>query len=119
MALLPLAVGILGGPRAVADGPVLPLRVLYVGDNKTRAGDYAGLLKMHFAQVRLAERTGFDPAATQEADVVLLAWSQSESDLRKAQSPLGKLENWSRPTVLLGSAGLLMAGQWQIIGGAG
>jgi hypothetical protein len=37
----------------------------------------------------------------------------------KVTSPLGKLEGWSRPTVLLGSAGLFMAGQWQLIGGAG
>jgi len=50
---------------------------------------------------------------------VLLDWSQSDSQLAKTPSPLGKIEEWSTPTVLLNSAGLLMAGQWQIIGGAG
>jgi hypothetical protein len=44
---------------------------------------------------------------------------KTDKDIRKAKSPLGKLEGWNRPTVLLGSAGLLLAGQWQNIGGAG
>jgi len=101
-----------------AEGP-LPLRVLYVGNNRTRADEYAAFLKKHFARVTLARRDGFDPASARNLDIVLLDWSQSESDVSKAESPFGKLENWSKPTVLLGSAGLFMAGRWQLIGGAG
>jgi hypothetical protein len=101
---------------------VLPLHVLYVGNAKSpRADDYLGFLRKHFKQVTGADRERFDPSAraAKDADVVLLDWSQSETDVRKAKSPLGKREDWSRPTVLLGSAGLLLAGQWQLIGGAG
>ena len=98
----------------------VPLSVLYVGDTRSpRAGDYESFLKKYFRQVRVANREGFDPATAKSADVVLLDWSQSDADVRKAKSPFGKLEDWNRPTVLLGSAGLLLAGQWQIIGGAG
>jgi hypothetical protein len=117
--LLGLALGVIGawGP-AVAAEP-LPLRVLYVGNNRERGADYEAYLKKHFVKVTVAPRKGFDPAAARDADVVLLDWSQSEDSVDKASSPLGKLEGWSRPTVLLGSAGLFMAGQWQLIGGAG
>ncbi|MFO0842112.1 MAG: hypothetical protein U0797_06885 [Gemmataceae bacterium] len=85
----------------------------------TGAADYEAFLKKHFAKVAVAPRKGFDPAAARDADVVLLDWSQSEGSVDKATSPLGKLEGWTKPTVLLGSAGLFMAGQWQLIGGAG
>jgi hypothetical protein len=118
--LFGLAMGVL----ATATGPVaaaepLPLRVLYVGNNRERAADYESLLKQHFAKVTVASRDGFDPASARDVDAVLLDWSQSEGQVDKAKSPFGKLEDWSKPTVLLGSAGLFMAGQWQLIGGAG
>jgi hypothetical protein len=106
-------------PGAAAEAQRLPLRLLYVGNNAARAADYAAFLEKHFAKVTVAKRDGFDPAKAQDADVVLLDWAQSETNVKEARSPLGKLENWSKPTVLLGSAGLLMAGQWQVIGGAG
>jgi hypothetical protein len=109
-----------GGAAGAERKAAVPLSVLYVGDSKSpRAGDYESFLKKNFRQVRVANREGFDPATAKSADVVLLDWSQSEADVRKAKSPFGKLEDWDRPTVLLGSAGLLLAGQWQIIGGAG
>ncbi len=104
---------------APAAEPRLPLRVLYVGDDPGRTADYAAFLGKHFAEARTARRTGFDPAAARSADVVLLDWSQSETPVDKATSPFGPAEGWSKPTVLLGSAGLLLAGQWQLIGGAG
>jgi hypothetical protein len=117
--LLGLALGVVGaGGPAVAAGP-LQLRVLYVGNDRGRGADYEAFLKKHFAKVTVAPRKGFDPAAARDADVVLLDWSQSEGPVDKASSPFGKLEGWSKPTVLLGSAGLFMAGQWQLIGGAG
>jgi hypothetical protein len=114
---LGLALVLVGSPAAAMDP--LPLRVLYVGNDRERTTDYESFLKEHFAKVTVAPRKGFDPAAAREVDVVLLDWSQSEDSVDKATSPLGKLEDWSRPTVLLGSAGLFMAGQWQLIGGAG
>ena len=119
ISLLGLVLGVVGteGPAAAADP--LPLRVLYVGNDRDRAADYEAFLKQHFAKVTTARRDGFDPAKARDADVVLLDWSQSEGPVDKAVSPFGKLEDWSRPTVLLGSAGLMMAGQWQLIGGAG
>jgi hypothetical protein len=106
-----------GGPASAAEP--LPLRVLYVGNDRDRGADFESFLKQHFAKVTVARRDGFVPAAARDADVVLLDWSQSEDSVDKASSPFGKLEDWSKPTVLLGSAGLFMAGQWQLIGGAG
>jgi len=107
-------------PAGLAAEPKLPLHVFYVGSGpKARVDVFAEFLKSHFTRVSLASRDGFKSAQAQDADVVLLDWAQSEGDLRKATSPFGKVEEWTRPTVLLDSAGLIMAGQWQIIGGAG
>jgi hypothetical protein len=53
---------------------------------------------------------------------VLLDWSQSDVDLAKMaelESPLGPREKWNTPTVLLGSAGLLLAAPWELIGSYG
>ena len=100
--------------------PSLPLAVLYVGKvDSSRAADFSRALKAHFARVTVADRIGFDPARTGRTDVVLLDWSQGESLPQDAVSPFGKLADWGKPTVLLGSAGLLLASNWQIIGGAG
>src|SRR5829696_7441983 len=117
--LLGLALGVVGGGGPAMAADPLPLRVLYVGNDRDRAADYEAFLKQHFAKVTVARRDGFDPVTARDADVVLLDWSQSEGPVDKAVSPFGKLEDWSKPTVLLGSAGLFMAGQWQLIGGAG
>jgi hypothetical protein len=119
ISLFGLALGVAGAAGPAAAAEPLPLRVLYVGNDRDRAADYESFLKQHFAKVAVARRDGFDPAAARDADVVLLDWSQAEGPVDKARSPFGKLEDWSRPTVLLGSAGLFMAGQWQVIGGAG
>src|SRR4051812_34515937 len=99
---------------AAAD--VLPLRVHYVGNRKSeRAGHFAAFLKQHFAHVNVGDREAFDPATIADADVVLFDWLQSDSALKETPMPLGKLETWSKPTVLLGHAGLLAAAHWQII----
>ena len=42
-----------------------------------------------------------------------------ERDSDKYSSPLGNLDAWNTPTVLLGSAGHLIAGPWYVVGGAG
>jgi hypothetical protein len=114
-----LVPSVLAYPAAAAGPGRLALRLLYVGNDKARAAAYADFLGEHFSRVRTALRDTFDPSTVGDADVVLLDWSQSESDLKRTRSPLGRLEAWSKPTVLLGSAGLLIAGQWQLIGGAG
>jgi hypothetical protein len=84
-----------------------------------RPGQFAAHLKKYFAQVTVADRDGFDVAAAKTADVVLFDWGQGDSKMLDTLVPFGRLENWSKPTVLLNSAGLFVAGQWQLIGGAG
>jgi hypothetical protein len=115
--VLPLA---LAASVAVAEEPrKQPLRVLYVGNASTPRGQaYAAFLPKHFRTAQAAERKGFDPRQAAAFDVVLLDWSQEERP-GKAMSPLGPLASWDRPTVLLGSAGLLLSEAWEIHGGIG
>jgi hypothetical protein len=75
-------------------------------------------LRKHFRQVQAAERKGFEPRRAADFDVALLDWSQSDRGDGKA-SPLGPKDSWTRPTVLLGSAGLLLAEAWEIHGAIG
>src|SRR5438093_7557838 len=106
------------GPVVAADilKPPDPQRVLYVGNRGTpRAEAYARFLAEHFAHVDVADRDGFDPGSAAAADVVVLDWSQQgvrpddrmefPYPERALKSPLGARAGWSRPTVLLGSAG--------------
>lgn len=105
---------------AKASPPSLPQRVLFVGNQDTsRTAAFVQLLKEHFAEVRVADRKNFEPASAADVDVVLLDWSQQDQLPARDVSPLGSREEWSKPTVLLGSAGHLLAGPWQIIGGSG
>jgi hypothetical protein len=118
--LLYLLLAGLGAAPAAAAEQAYPLRVLYVGNTKApRAGRFASFLRKHFAGVTVADRTTFRPAAAHDADVVLFDWSQSEGGLKGATVPLGRLEDWLKPTVLLNHAGLLVASAWRLIGGAG
>jgi hypothetical protein len=97
---------------------LLPLRVLYIGH---RAGEFTPLLKAHFTNVASIAREQFKPAQAEAFDVVLLDWPQSQV-MRRAWldgSPLGKREEWKKPTVLLGSAGLNLAVAWKLHGGSG
>ena len=52
---------------------------------------------------------------------MLLDWPQSdlERQQRVGTSPLGKRDEWAKPTVLLGSAGLNLAVAWKVYGGSG
>jgi hypothetical protein len=119
-ALLALVLGVLGPPAGTAAEPAIPLRVLYVGNARgTRAEAFAAFLRQHFQHVTVAGRDGFLPAMADPADVVLFDWSQSEGDLRTTSVPLGRPEAWSKPTVLINHAGLLVATHWGLIGGAG
>ncbi len=96
----------------------LPQRVLYVGH---RGAEFEPLLKRHFSQTQIVSRNEFKPAAAKGFDVVLLDWPQSEEVRadRSGNSPLGGRGEWSKPTVLLGSAGLNLAVVWKLKGGSG
>jgi hypothetical protein len=97
---------------------LLPQRVLYVGQ---RASDFEPFLKQYFAKVKCVPRDGFDTAEAKDFDVVLLDWPQSHS-MRGAwldPCPLGERDEWNKPTVLLGSAGLNLAVAWKLKGGSG
>jgi hypothetical protein len=112
--------GLLGLAAGAGAAAPQPLRVLYVGNAKTaRARDFAAFFRRHFAGVEVAERAGFDPRRARGADVVVLDWSQRDPRTRPLTSPLGRREKWAKPTVLLGSAGHLLAGAWEVHGGFG
>ncbi len=98
------------------------LKVLYVGnETSARAADFKAFLSTNVARVEVAGRVGFYPAKAGPFDVVLLDWSQSErpAGLPPRKSPLGERSAWTKPTVLLGSAGLHMATVWDVKGGFG
>jgi len=112
--------------------PKIELKLLFIGaapdaqgkntDRAARTRGFADFLGGEFTSVRVVARDGFDPQSTGDADVVLLDWSQTEVDIskmRELKSPLGARDAWSHPTVLLGSAGLLLAGPWQLKGAHG
>ncbi len=99
------------------------LRVLYVGDaDNARATHFRGFLKYNVGSIEVASRKDFKPSDAAGFDVVLLDWPQSNSaqdDRKSGRSPLGERDEWSRPTVLLGSAGLNLAVVWKVRGGSG
>jgi hypothetical protein len=98
------------------------LKLLYVGNaTSTRAADFKAFLCTNVAQVEVTARAGFDPAQASEFDVVLLDWSQSESrgEFPPKKSPLGTRDAWTKPMVLLGSAGLHISILWDVKGGFG
>lgn len=104
----------------------IPLDILYIGNvDTTRGKAFEGFLRERFASVRVADRRTFDAANTiGGANVVLLDWSQQDVSAEKAdiadlESPLGSREAWTKPTVLLDSAGLLIATPWQTNGAYG
>lgn len=106
---------------SASGGQKLPLHVLYLArDNEAdREQAFSSFLKEHFAKASVVKRSEFQPPVVDGVDVVLLDWSQQEERAEDYPSPLGKLEDWDMPTVFLGSAGLLIAGPWYVIGGAG
>jgi hypothetical protein len=95
------------------------LKLLYVGAERTE--EFVPFLKKYVAQVDTRNRHGFKPSDAAAFDVVLLDWPQGMEtrDMTKLRSPLGKRELWTRPTVLLGSAGLNLAVASKLNGGAG
>ncbi len=131
MALLAAGSGIFGAARAGEEAGAR-LRVLYLGNTETERGRaYARFLGEHFRLVGAVDRKAFDPQSAEatRADVVVLDWSQSDivhTEVRTAsefethlKSPLGERRRWNKPTVLLGSAGHLLAAPWRVFGGSG
>jgi hypothetical protein len=97
----------------------IELRVLYLGSPDSERGkSYTAFLRDHFTNVTALPRMGFDPAKADKADVVILDWAQSERS-EQTELPLGAKASWNKPTVLLGSAGLLLATRWHIHGTLG
>ena len=97
-----------------------PLKVLYLAtDDESREKSFTQFLEANFSKVTVLKRDEFKPSQVGDADVVLLDWSQREDREDGYPSPLGDLETWTTPTVMLNSAGLLIAGPWQVIGGSG
>jgi hypothetical protein len=117
------------------------LKVLYIGDPGTqRANDFVRFLEEHFTRAHAVSWESFNPSRAAGWDVVLLEWPQAktgktgitfnpasgafpnfEQIMEKRLGPclLGPRESWSKPTVLLGSAGLNLAMSWKIGGGSG
>jgi len=98
------------------------LKVLYVGDPEVpRAKQFEGFLRQNLGRVQVASRSVFKPAEANEFDVVLLDWPQTGSAGadHQVRAPLGERAAWTRPTVLVGSAGLNLAVAWKVRGGSG
>jgi hypothetical protein len=115
---------------ADAPKPTRPQSVVYLGKpDSDRGRQFITFLKAHFAHVEAADRDRHDSATVDAADVVLLDWPQAEAHPdgcfefpypeRDLKSPLGSRDAWTKPTVLLGSAGHLLAACWQVHGGSG
>jgi len=95
------------------------LKVLYVGTE--RASAYIDFLSGKVAKIEAKRREAFKVGDAAAFDVILLDWPQGEEtrEMRKLKSPLGGRDEWEKPTVLLGSAGLNLAVAWKLKGGSG
>ncbi|MCI0536957.1 MAG: hypothetical protein L0Z50_17215 [Verrucomicrobiales bacterium] len=96
------------------------LNVIYVGEatNTTRATEF---LQKNVGRLEAVSRQGFKQEQANSFDVVVLDWPQSDKTEQERQqgSPLGARASWTKPTVLLGSAGLNQAIVWKVRGGSG
>ena len=117
-----LVVGVCALSAAVA-AELPKIKVLYLADVGTpRAKSFENFLQQHVGQVAVAPRDGFKRAEVENVDVVLLDWPQSsrtEDEWKERHSPLGPRNEWTKPTVLLGSAGLNLAVVWKVRAGSG
>lgn len=106
-----------------------PLRLLFLGEpDSARANDFKNMLLGRFAAVKVADRWHWDRTLLRDVDVVILDWPQQDGVSKwmlkgdrtvKPRLPLGRREQWTMPTVLLGSAGLNLAWAWDVKGGFG
>lgn len=119
---------------ALSAADLAKLRVTYLTDDN-RPGRTAAFTSWLTPLVRSItvvtyNRTNTPPVDTfMESDVVLLDWNQSTlhdetednwgEQAARFPIPLGKRETWSTPTVLLGSAGLMVGHAWRVGGDRG
>lgn len=103
------------------DTEKIPLRVLYLsrGNADQRTEAFTQFFSKKFESCTAVPRDEFERSLLAGVDVVVLDWSQDERRSDRYPSPLGPVETWETPAVLLGSAGLLLAGPWSVIGGVG
>jgi hypothetical protein len=98
------------------------LAVLYIAEPgpswAARRAGFEEFLRARFASVEVILHGELDDARAAGADVVLLDWHQGTGG-DDDPSPLGAREAWTKPTVLLGSAGLRTAKKWEVLGGSG
>ncbi|HEX6811656.1 MAG TPA: hypothetical protein VF384_08550 [Planctomycetota bacterium] len=124
---LHLSVGLLLPLCAAAQDPSLnrKLHVAFVGDlESARGADFVQFLRQQFARVDSVERKTCTPDQLRTADVVVLDWAQeimawSQDKTMARHNPLGVLARWDRPTVMIGSAGLNLAADWNLPGTEG
>jgi hypothetical protein len=120
---LGLFAAVAGASASQSSAKLDQLKVLYIGDPDTpRATQFSDFLQPKVAKVKVVAREGFKAAQADDFDVVLLDWPQSNStreDWKRGRSPLGDRDAWTKPTVLLGSAGLNLAVVWKVRGGSG
>jgi hypothetical protein len=112
----------LAGLQPVAAKDLGQLKVLYIGEaGSPRSAAFNDFLKPKVGQVEIAVRWKFKPEQAADFDVVLLDWPQSDrgDSATSKRSPLGDRQHWTKPTVLLGSAGLNLAIVWEVKGGFG
>jgi hypothetical protein len=98
------------------------LKVLYVGNaTSARAADFKAFLSTNVAQVTVASRASFDPALANQFDVVVMDWPPTDpkGEFPPKWTPLGKRNAWTKPTVLVGRAGMYLAYVWDIKGAFG
>jgi hypothetical protein len=107
--------------ECLANDEKVPLNVLYLSrqEDAGRVEAFRDFLTASFAKLTVAKRDDFQSGLLEGIDVVLLDWPQSERPSSSVPSPLGPIEKWNTPLVLLGSAGLLQSRSWSVIGSAG
>jgi hypothetical protein len=112
-----------GASASQPSGKLDQLKVLLIGDPDTpRATQFSNFLQPRVAKIKVIAREGFKASQAEDFDVVLLDWPQSElarKDWKTGRSPLGDRNAWTKPIVLLGSAGLNLAVVWKARGGSG
>lgn len=100
------------------------LHIAFVGKlDSERGKSFVQFLRQQFARVTPVAIEGCAPEKLRTADVVVLDWEQADgvmawlNDKQKAHdNPLGTVDRWDRPTVLIGSAGLNVAADWNLPG---
>jgi hypothetical protein len=124
---LHLFVGLLLPLCAAAQDPSLnrQLHIAFVGElEKPRGADFVQFLRQQFTRVDAVELGTCKPEQLRTADVVVLDWPQqvmawSQDKTMARHNPLGQLGRWDRPTVMIGSAGLNLAADWNLPGTEG